>query len=105
MSDNGPQYSSEEMKDFAEKYNFQHITSSPHYPHAEQWFGRRNGQNCKEFIGKFGGPVHGTLELQSDTSTMVWAQPCTTLKEDGKTTENRHPPNKDYPNTGLADFR
>ena len=31
MSDSGPQYSSKEMKDFAEKYNFQHITSSPHY--------------------------------------------------------------------------
>ena len=34
MSDNGPQYSSQEMKDFANQYNFKHITSSPHYPQS-----------------------------------------------------------------------
>ena len=69
----------------------------PHYPHG---LAEKNGQNYEELIGKIGGPIHGTLELQSDTSTMVRAQPCTTLN--GKTTENRRPPNKDYPNTGLA---
>ena len=30
MSDNGPQYSSQEMKDFSINYNFKHVTSSPH---------------------------------------------------------------------------
>ena len=34
MSDNGPQYSSQEMKDFANQYNFKHVTSSPHYPQS-----------------------------------------------------------------------
>ena len=34
VSDNGPQYSSTEMQEFAERYNFQHITSSPHYPQS-----------------------------------------------------------------------
>ena len=29
ISDNGPQYSSEKFREFAAKYNFQHITSSP----------------------------------------------------------------------------
>ena len=29
MSNNGPQYSSQEFKDFAQEYNFVHVTSSP----------------------------------------------------------------------------
>ena len=32
ISDNGPQYSSQEFKDFAKWYGFCHTTSSPHYP-------------------------------------------------------------------------
>ena len=32
ISDNGPQYSSQEFADFARQYNFCHTTSSPHYP-------------------------------------------------------------------------
>ena len=32
VSDNGPQYSSEEFKQFAQHYNFSHVTSSPHFP-------------------------------------------------------------------------
>ena len=32
MSDNGPQFDSSDMKEFANTYGFNHITSSPHYP-------------------------------------------------------------------------
>ena len=32
VTDNGPQYSSNEFKIFAESYNFSHITSSPYHP-------------------------------------------------------------------------
>lgn len=32
VTDNGPQYTSKEMKEFAASYNFQHTTSSPYYP-------------------------------------------------------------------------
>ena len=33
-SDNGPQYLSVDMKEFASAYGFEHITSSPHYPRS-----------------------------------------------------------------------
>jgi transposase InsO family protein len=34
VSDNGPQYSSSEFQDFAAKYEFEHVTSSPRYPQS-----------------------------------------------------------------------
>ena len=32
VSDNGPQFSSQEIKEFSENYGFKHIKTSPHYP-------------------------------------------------------------------------
>lgn len=34
VSDNGPQYKCEEFEDFANKWEFTHITTSPHYPQS-----------------------------------------------------------------------
>lgn len=41
VTDNGPQFNSAEFKSFANEYEFNHIASSPNYPHS-------NGQiECK----------------------------------------------------------
>ena len=34
MIDNGPQFDCEEFQKFASNYNFEHVTSSPHYPQS-----------------------------------------------------------------------
>ena len=55
VSDNGPQYSVEVYARFAREYQFEHITSSPHYPQS-------NGeaehavQTVKHLLKKGGGP-------------------------------------------------
>ena len=34
VSDNGPQYASQEFKQFAREYGFEHVTVNPHFPQA-----------------------------------------------------------------------
>lgn len=49
LSDNGPQYSSLDMKEFASTYGFKHITSSPHYPRSNglaEWTVKQSRASC-----------------------------------------------------------
>ena len=41
VSDNGPQYSSETFKEFAQQWQFDHITSSPKFPKSNGFFERQ----------------------------------------------------------------
>ena len=69
MSDNGPQYSSQEMKNVANQYNFKHVTSSPHYP-------QRNGmaehmvKTAKSCLEKSADPYLALLAYR--TTPLPW---------------------------------
>ena len=41
VSDNGPQYSSEAFKEFAQQWQFDHITSSPKFPKSKSFIERQ----------------------------------------------------------------
>ena len=49
MSDNGPQFDSKEMEQFAKSYCFQHITSSPHY-HQSNGLAERMVKTVKSLL-------------------------------------------------------
>ena len=64
ISDNGPQYASQEFCNFAKKYSFKHTTSSPHFPqsngHAE-----RAVQTSKKLLKGSTDPYMSLLSYQS----------------------------------------
>lgn len=68
MSDNGPQYSSEEFRQFAINWNFNHITSSPHYPKSNGLV-ERTVQTVKNIFTKSKAaktdPLLGILEYRT----------------------------------------
>ena len=64
VSDNGPQYSSQEFSDFAREYGFQHVTSSPHFPQSNG-HSERAVQTVKKLLKGSEDPYMALLSYRS----------------------------------------
>ena len=64
MSDNGPQFDSSDMKEFATTYAFKHITSSPHYPQSNG-LAERTVKTMKGLLKHTNDPYMALLSYRS----------------------------------------
>ena len=69
VSDNGPQFISREMQEFAEQYSFTHNTSSPHY-HQSNGMAERTVKTVKQLLRDTPDPYRTLLSYRS--SPLPW---------------------------------
>ena len=73
VSDNGPQYSSKEFQQFCKEWEFQHITSSPHYHQS-------NGQS-ESAVKTIKGLLKKSIDSGQDFYKCLLAYRSTPLKD------------------------
>lgn len=69
VSDNGPQYTSREMQEFAESYGFKQVTSSPHFPQSNG-MAERSVKTVKSLLDKSNDPYMAILSYR--TTPLPW---------------------------------
>ena len=78
ISDNGPQYASEEFRKFTVEYGIKHQTSSPNYPQSNG-FSERMIQTVKQVITKSADPYMAMLCLRATPISSNLPSPCEML--------------------------
>eukprot|EP00105_Crassostrea_gigas_P017830 XP_011435757.1 PREDICTED: uncharacterized protein K02A2.6-like [Crassostrea gigas] len=84
MSDNGPQFASEEFADFEHLWEFDHITSSPHYPHIN-WKAEKAVKVARQILKKAkhtkSNPYLALLDYRNTPTHHVGTSPAMRLME------------------------
>ncbi len=92
ISDNGPQFASREFEEFAKKYQFEHITSSPRYPQSNGKAENAVGtvQRIMQKAYEAGtDPYLALLDFRNTPSEMLGSSPAQRLF--GRRTRSRIP--------------
>lgn len=90
VSDNGPQFASEEFATFARKWGFEHVTSSPHYPQSngkaenavktvKRLFTKCRESHCSEFLALLDWRNTPTEGLGTSPAQRFLGRRCKTL--------------------------
>lgn len=64
ITDNGPQFDSHEMKEFAQAYEFQHTTTSPYFPQSNG-FAERMVKTVKKLLEHTADPYKSILSYRA----------------------------------------
>ena len=78
QSDNGPQYTSMEYKDFAKTWGFEITTSSPHFPQANS-AAERSVQTCKKILSQVDPILAAMLNYRNTPHSATGISPASAL--------------------------
>ena len=70
ISYNGGQFGSDAIRRFADQWCFDHVTTSPHYPHSNGFI-ERHVQTAKHTLGKVGHRSNVQMALLSRRATPI----------------------------------